>query len=166
MTFFFEQEKFFDIEVKYKDAMVSQAKLFDEKTSLVYQVESLKDELEDTQQEMEFVRGELQHHQSVGCLSLCLPGCHCHLLLQKVLHAKHTEEVLHSDIDKLKTHIRFRDDFMQVCIILHILFTHSLPLSLSPRFMGYTFQLYRRKMKRRVCLPVKCSVSPAHLPCS
>ena len=52
--------------MKYKDAMVSQAKLFDEKTSLVYQVESLKDELEDTQQETEFVRGELQHHQSVG----------------------------------------------------------------------------------------------------
>ena len=46
--------------------MVSQAKLFDEKTSLVYQVESLKDELEDTQLEVEELRAELHHHHSVS----------------------------------------------------------------------------------------------------
>ncbi len=46
--------------------MVSQAKLFDEKTSLVYQVECLKDELEDTQLEVEQIRAELHHHQSVS----------------------------------------------------------------------------------------------------
>ena len=37
------QEKFHDIEEKYKEAMVSSAQLYNEKTALVYQVESLKD---------------------------------------------------------------------------------------------------------------------------
>ena len=37
------QEKFHDVEEKYKEAMVSSAQLYNEKTALVYQVESLKD---------------------------------------------------------------------------------------------------------------------------
>ena len=37
------QEKFSDVEQKYKEAMVSSAQLYNEKTALVYQVESLKD---------------------------------------------------------------------------------------------------------------------------
>ena len=45
--------------------MVSQAKLFDEKTSLVYQVESLKDELEDALKTIEEQSAELQQHHSV-----------------------------------------------------------------------------------------------------
>lgn len=45
--------------------MISQAKLFDEKTSLVYQVESLKDELEDYFHEIEHLKAELHTHQSV-----------------------------------------------------------------------------------------------------
>lgn len=37
------QEKFEDVEEKYKEAMVSNAQLYNEKTTLVFQVESLKD---------------------------------------------------------------------------------------------------------------------------
>lgn len=89
------QEKYAELETQYKEAMVSQAKLYDEKIALVYQIESLKDEIEDSYQLLDETKAELHKHQS------------------KILHAKHTEESLHSDIDKLKNHIQYRDDFMK-----------------------------------------------------
>lgn len=42
------QEKFSDVEEKYKEAMVSSAQLYNEKTALVFQVESLRDRSEVT----------------------------------------------------------------------------------------------------------------------
>ena len=37
------QEKYQDVEAKYKESMVANAQLYNEKTVLVYQVEGLKD---------------------------------------------------------------------------------------------------------------------------
>ena len=46
--------------------MVSQAKLYDEKIALVYQIESLKDEIEDSYQLFDETKAELHKHQSVS----------------------------------------------------------------------------------------------------
>lgn len=53
--------------------MVSNAKQHDEKTALVYQVESLKDLLEDRGQEVLEAKSETQRKQSVssGTISHC-----------------------------------------------------------------------------------------------
>lgn len=49
---------------------MSQAKLYDEKTALVYQVETLKDQLEDSQQTNYQLKQSAQRQQSVsGTLS-------------------------------------------------------------------------------------------------
>lgn len=60
------QEKYGDLEGKYKDAMVSSAKLYDEKTTLVYQVEAFKDQLEDSLHEVLEIRAEATRLQSVS----------------------------------------------------------------------------------------------------
>ena len=60
------QEKYNDLEGKYKDAMVSSAKLYDEKTTLVYQVEAFKDQLEDGVQEVSEMRADAARLQSVS----------------------------------------------------------------------------------------------------
>ena len=46
--------------------MVSNAKMYDEKTALVFQVESLKDLLEDRGQELLESKAESQRHHSVS----------------------------------------------------------------------------------------------------
>ena len=65
---FLVQEKYNDLEGKYKDAMVSSAKLYDEKTTLVYQVEAFKDQLEDSAQELLEMRADAARLQSVSCV--------------------------------------------------------------------------------------------------
>ncbi|XP_003382638.1 PREDICTED: leucine-rich repeat flightless-interacting protein 2-like [Amphimedon queenslandica] len=90
-----KHEKYLELESKYKEALVSQAKLYDEKTALVYQVETLKDQLEDSQQTNYQLKQSAQRQQS------------------QILLSKHTEDSLHGDIDKLRHQIRYRDDFME-----------------------------------------------------
>ena len=59
------QEKFEDVEEKYKEAMVSNAQLYNEKTTLVFQVESLKD------------RRAMEIHVHVYILPIILHVCVC-----------------------------------------------------------------------------------------
>lgn len=68
------------MEGKYKEALVSQAKLYDEKTALVYQVETLKDQLEDSQQTVYQMKQSAQRQQSVSNISLCV-GVACIIII-------------------------------------------------------------------------------------
>ena len=45
---------------------MSQAKLYNEKTALIYQVETLKDRLDDVGQDIVELKHELQRNHSVG----------------------------------------------------------------------------------------------------
>jgi uncharacterized coiled-coil DUF342 family protein len=83
------------MEAKFKEALVSQAKLYDERTALVYQVETLKDQLEDSNNQIYQMKSDSQRQQS------------------QLLHAKHTQDSLHVDINNLKHQINFRDNFME-----------------------------------------------------
>ena len=89
------QNKYQEVDSKYKDAMVTNAQLYTDKTQLVYHVESLKDKLEDQEQAIIEVKFELQREQS------------------QMLHLKHEEDVLRKENDLLKEHIRFREEFME-----------------------------------------------------
>ncbi|KAL5496992.1 hypothetical protein EMCRGX_G013374 [Ephydatia muelleri] len=89
------QSKYQEVESKYKDAMVTNAQLYTDKTQLVYHVESLKDKLEDQEQAMVEVKFELQREQS------------------QVLHLKHQEDVLRKENNLLKEQIRIREEFME-----------------------------------------------------
>ena len=64
------QDKFNELDTQYKESMVSNAKLYDEKTALVFQVESLKDLLEDRWQEVHETKAESQRIQSVSSESM------------------------------------------------------------------------------------------------
>ena len=66
VSFLLLQEKYIDLEGKYKDTMVSSTKLYVKKTTLVYQVEALKDQLEDSVQEALEMKAEGARLQSVG----------------------------------------------------------------------------------------------------
>lgn len=89
------QEKFEDVEEKYKEAMVSNAQLYNEKTTLVFQVESLKDRLEDVEHDMVELRADLQREQSRGNQLV------------------HKGEGLESEKSMLLKQIEFRDQFIE-----------------------------------------------------
>ena len=66
------QEKSNDFETKFRESMVSNAQLYNEKTALIYSVEVLKDRMEDLHQELAEARAEKNREQSV---SLCFEWC-------------------------------------------------------------------------------------------
>jgi chromosome segregation ATPase len=89
------QDKFHDVEEKYAEAMVSSAQLYNEKTALVFQVESLKDRLEDVEHDMVELRADLQREQSRGNQLV------------------HREEALEGEKNMLLKQIDFRDQFIE-----------------------------------------------------
>jgi hypothetical protein len=89
------QERFSDMEDKYKEAMVSSAQLYNEKTTLIFQVESLKDRLEDVDHKMVELRADLAREQSRGN------------------QLGHREEALVGEKDMLLKQIEFRDQFIE-----------------------------------------------------
>lgn len=91
------QDKFHEVDRHLKDSMLSNAQLYNEKTALVYQVESLKDRLEDTTQDLSDIKAELQRVQS------------------QMLHQKHEGEVIEVEVENLKKQIVFRDEFLERC---------------------------------------------------
>lgn len=89
------QEKSNDFETKFRESMVSNAQLYNEKTALIYSVEVLKDRMEDLHQELAEARAEKNREQS------------------QVLHQRHHAGNLANEIETLKKMIEFRDEFLE-----------------------------------------------------
>lgn len=87
-------ERLQELEQKYKGAMVSNAQLHNEKTTLFHQVDALKDKMEDTEETVAELQAELQRKKS------------------EFIHNKHEQEVLGLEISSLQTQVQFRDDFI------------------------------------------------------
>ncbi|XP_065897340.1 leucine-rich repeat flightless-interacting protein 2-like [Dysidea avara] len=87
-------ERLQELEQKYKDSMVSNAQLHNEKTALFHQVDALKDKIEDTEQIVTELKAEIQRQKS------------------EFHHHKHEQEVLSLEISSLKAQVEFRDNFI------------------------------------------------------
>lgn len=66
----FHQESLSEVEEKYKKAMVSNAQLDNEKANLIYQVDTLKDVLEEMEEQMSELRRETEEKSKVLMLNL------------------------------------------------------------------------------------------------
>ncbi|XP_043931267.1 leucine-rich repeat flightless-interacting protein 2 [Protopterus annectens] len=84
-----------DVEEKYKKAMVSNAQLDNEKTNLIYQVDTLKDIIEEMEEQMaEFYRENEEKTKELE-------------------RQKHSCSVLQHKLDELKEGIRQRDELIE-----------------------------------------------------
>lgn len=63
------------MEEKYKKAMVSNAQLDNDKANLIYQVDTLKDVIEEMEEQMSEMKRELEDKSKVKCLNLCEITC-------------------------------------------------------------------------------------------
>jgi len=61
----YHQESLSEVEEKYKKAMVSNAQLDNEKGNLIYQVDTLKDVLEEMEEQMSELRRETEEKSKV-----------------------------------------------------------------------------------------------------
>lgn len=89
------QDKYHELEKQLKESMLSNAQLYKDKTCLVFQVEHLKDKLDDTIQDVYGLEAALKREKSHG------------------LHEKHNGEALEAQIELLKKQIDFRDEFLE-----------------------------------------------------
>lgn len=64
------QESLSEVEEKYKKAMVSNAQLDNDKANLIYQVDTLKDVIEEMEEQMAEMRRELEEKSKVKCHSI------------------------------------------------------------------------------------------------
>lgn len=64
------QESLAEVEEKYKKAMVSNAQLDNDKANLIYQVDTLKDVIEEMEEQMSEMRRELEEKSKVEYLSI------------------------------------------------------------------------------------------------
>lgn len=76
------QESLAEVEEKYKKAMVSNAQLDNDKANLIYQVDTLKDVIEEMEEQMAEMKRELEEKSKVrsmeiqkGCV--CISLCKC-----------------------------------------------------------------------------------------
>ena len=63
------QESLAEVEEKYKKAMVSNAQLDNDKGNLIYQVDTLKDVIEEMEEQMSEMKRELEDKSKVKYLS-------------------------------------------------------------------------------------------------
>lgn len=66
------------MEEKYKKAMVSNAQLDNDKANLIYQVDTLKDVIEEMEEQMAEMKRELEEKSKVKYLSLKCPALWSH----------------------------------------------------------------------------------------
>lgn len=91
------QEKYDEVDSKYKDAMVSNAQLYNEKNALYYTVDNLKDRIEDLHQTNQELRAEVQRELS-----------HVHKQQQQL-------ETAQEEMTSLKDMVKYRDEFIESC---------------------------------------------------
>lgn len=112
------------MEEKYKKAMVSNAQLDNDKANLIYQVDTLKDVIEEMEEQMSEMKRELEDKSKVKLLSrqeshsvlALFPARVSFLLLwfQELERQKHTCTVLQHKQEELKEGIRQRDELIEV----------------------------------------------------
>ncbi|XP_028976455.1 leucine-rich repeat flightless-interacting protein 2 isoform X15 [Esox lucius] len=89
------RESLSEVEEKYKKAMVSNAQLDNDKSNLIYHVDTLKDVIEEMEEQMAEMRRETEEKS------------------KELERQKHTCTVLQHKQEELKEGIRQRDDFIQ-----------------------------------------------------
>ncbi|XP_019900655.2 leucine-rich repeat flightless-interacting protein 2 isoform X11 [Esox lucius] len=89
------KESLSEVEEKYKKAMVSNAQLDNDKSNLIYHVDTLKDVIEEMEEQMAEMRRETEEKS------------------KELERQKHTCTVLQHKQEELKEGIRQRDDFIQ-----------------------------------------------------
>ncbi|XP_039528187.1 leucine-rich repeat flightless-interacting protein 2 isoform X8 [Pimephales promelas] len=89
------RESLSEVEEKYKKAMVSNAQLDNEKGNLIYQVDTLKDVLEEMEEQMSELRRETEEKS------------------KELERQKHTCSVLQHKQEELKEGIRHRDELIE-----------------------------------------------------
>lgn len=62
------QESLAEVEEKYKKAMVSNAQLDNDKANLIYQVDTLKDVIEEMEEQMAEMKRELEEKSKVSSM--------------------------------------------------------------------------------------------------
>lgn len=114
------------MEEKYKKAMVSNAQLDNDKANLIYQVDTLKDVIEEMEEQMSEMKRELEDKSKVmmrtfptRSLSVLatFPGRASFFLFlsfQELERQKHTCTVLQHKQEELKEGIRQRDELIEV----------------------------------------------------
>uniref|UniRef100_A0AAY4DZQ6 Leucine-rich repeat flightless-interacting protein 2 n=1 Tax=Denticeps clupeoides TaxID=299321 RepID=A0AAY4DZQ6_9TELE len=90
------RESLSEVEEKYKKAMVSNAQLDNDKANLIYQVDTLKDVIEEMEEQMSEMRREMEEKS------------------KELERQKHTCSVLQHKQEELKEGIRQRDEFIEV----------------------------------------------------
>ncbi|XP_028826599.1 leucine-rich repeat flightless-interacting protein 2 isoform X12 [Denticeps clupeoides] len=89
------KESLSEVEEKYKKAMVSNAQLDNDKANLIYQVDTLKDVIEEMEEQMSEMRREMEEKS------------------KELERQKHTCSVLQHKQEELKEGIRQRDEFIE-----------------------------------------------------
>ncbi|KAG7262815.1 hypothetical protein CRUP_018539 [Coryphaenoides rupestris] len=89
------KESLSEVEEKYKKAMVSNAQLDNDKANLIYQVDTLKDVIEEMEEQSSEMRRELEDKS------------------KELERQKHTFTVLHHKHEELKEGIRQRDELIE-----------------------------------------------------
>ena len=120
------------MEEKYKKAMVSNAQLDNDKANLIYQVDTLKDVIEEMEEQMAEMRREVDDKSKVKGSPSVVVSCragkplkslhsviHCgcdkgHVWFQELERQKHTCTVLQHKQEELKEGIRQRDELIEV----------------------------------------------------
>ncbi|XP_028323572.1 leucine-rich repeat flightless-interacting protein 2 isoform X11 [Gouania willdenowi] len=90
------RESLTEVEEKYKKAMVSNAQLDNDKANLIYQVDTLKDVIEEMEEQMSEMRRELDEKS------------------KELERQKHTCTVLQHKQEELKEGIRQRDELIEI----------------------------------------------------
>uniref|UniRef100_A0AAY4DZG3 Leucine-rich repeat flightless-interacting protein 2 n=1 Tax=Denticeps clupeoides TaxID=299321 RepID=A0AAY4DZG3_9TELE len=94
------KESLSEVEEKYKKAMVSNAQLDNDKANLIYQVDTLKDVIEEMEEQMSEMRREMEEKS------------------KELERQKHTCSVLQHKQEELKEGIRQRDEFIEDQILI------------------------------------------------
>lgn len=115
------------MEEKYKKAMVSNAQLDNDKANLIYQVDTLKDVIEEMEEQMSEMKRELEDKSKVQPLDPHLilkshvftqQGSNAQitsrLWFQELERQKHTCTVLQHKQEELKEGLRQRDELIEV----------------------------------------------------
>lgn len=117
------QDSLTEVEEKYKKAMVSNAQLDNDKGNLIYQVDTLKDVIEEMEESMSEMKRELEEKTKVSrrrkAPSLWeMDFLHLLFGFQELERQKHTCSVLQHKQEELKEGIRQRDELIEVRLLL------------------------------------------------
>lgn len=133
-----DQESLAEVDEKYKKAMVSNAQLDNDKGNLIYQVDTLKDVIEEMEEQMAEMRRELEEKSKVRTDNFTVKcakySCgrvmakRVCLGFQELERQKHTCSVLQHKQEELKEGIRQRDELIEVRLLFTGMYKLFMPV--------------------------------------